>query len=151
MTAFSNTRTAIINADAGKIHALINDFHQWAAWSPWEKKDPALKRTFSGAAEGVGSHYAWEGNKDVGTGTMEITGSTPNQIDIDLEFIVPFKASNKTTFTLQPAAGGTELSWTMSGDRNLLFTIMGKLFFDKAISKDFDKGLASIKELAESK
>jgi hypothetical protein len=150
MTAFTQTRTATINADAATIHALINDFHEWAAWSPWEKLDPQLKRTFTGAPEGVGSHYAWEGNKQVGTGTMEITNSTPEQITIDLEFIKPFKASNKTVFTLSPTTGGTEVDWTMSGDRNLLFTIMGKLFFDKAIAKDFDRGLESLKALAES-
>ncbi len=150
MTAFTQTRKTIIDADPATIHALINDFHNWAGWSPWEKLDPELKRTFSGAKTGVGAHYAWEGNKQVGKGTMEIVESTANRVTIDLEFIAPFKASNKTTFTLTPTAGGTEVDWTMTGDRNLIFTIMGKLFFDKAIAKDFDRGLESLKDLAEA-
>ncbi|MCE5291433.1 MAG: SRPBCC family protein [Nocardiaceae bacterium] len=149
MPSFSNTRTAVINADPATIHALINDFHKWEGWSPWEKLDPQIKRTYSGAAEGVGAQYAWEGNKKVGKGSMEITSSTPNRIELDLKFIVPFEADNKTTFTLTPAGAGTEVAWTMSGERNLLFAILGKLLFDKAIGKDFDKGLASLKELAE--
>lgn len=150
MTAFTQSRSTTIKADAAKIHNLINDFHNWAGWSPWEKLDPQLQRAFTGAPAGVGSHYAWEGNNKVGTGTMEITGSTPTEITIDLQFIKPFKASNTTVFTLTPVADGTKVDWTMSGDRTLLFTIMGKLFFDKAIAKDFDKGLASLKEIAEA-
>ena len=150
MPAFSTTRKITIKADAAKIHALLNDFHEWSAWSPWEKLDPALERTYSGADAGVGADYSWKGNKKVGTGNMQITGSTPSRIDVDLEFIAPFKASNKTVFELAPATGGTELSWTMTGNRNFLFDLMGKLFMDKAISKDFDNGLASLKELAEA-
>lgn len=149
MAAFTQTRTTAIKADAAAIHKLLNDFHQWGAWSPWEKLDPQLQRHFAGAEQGAGAKYSWEGNKKVGSGRMEITDSTPDRIDIDLEFIKPFKASNKTIFELKPTAGGTELSWTMTGKRNLVMEIAGKLFFDKAIGKDFDKGLADIKQLAE--
>ena len=150
MPTFAQTRKATINADAATVHAILNDFHEWAKWSPWEALDPDLKRTFTGNDKGVGAKYAWIGNKKVGSGNMAITGSTPNRIDIDLEFITPFKATNKTIFELSPAGSGTELSWTMSGDRNIVMTILGKLYFDKAILKDFDKGLASIKQLAEA-
>jgi hypothetical protein len=150
MPAFAQTRTAVINADPATIHAILNDFHEWGKWSPWESKDPQLERTFTGNEQGVGAKYAWTGNKQVGSGTMEITGSTPSRIDIDLEFITPFKAKNKTVFELSPAEGGTKLSWVMSGDRNIVMTVLGKLYFDKAIAKDFDKGLASIKGLAEA-
>ena len=151
MPEFTQTRSTVINADAATVHALLDDFHQWGGWSPWEKLDPDLKRTFTGADKGVGAKYAWEGNKKVGSGRMEITGSTPNRLDIDLDFIKPFKASNKTIFELSPEAGGTKLSWTMTGNRNPVFAILGKLLFDKAILKDFDNGLASIKQLAEKK
>ena len=150
MPAFAQTRTTTIKADAATVHAILNDFHEWGKWSPWEALDPELKRTFTGNDKGVGAKYAWVGNKKVGSGNMEITGSTPSRVDIDLEFITPFKAKNKTIFELSPADGGTKLSWTMSGDRNILMTVLGKLYFDKAILKDFDKGLASIKEIAEA-
>ncbi|NYJ01802.1 carbon monoxide dehydrogenase subunit G [Nocardioides thalensis] len=149
MAAFTQSRETTIAAPPAKIHAILDDFHQWQGWSPWEEMDPDLKREFSGPAKGVGSHYAWEGNKKVGTGSMEITGSTPERIDIDLEFIAPFKASNKTIFELVPEGAGTRVVWTMTGDRGLLMSVMGKLFFDKAIAKDFDRGLANLKALAE--
>ncbi len=144
MASFSLTRDAVIGADPATVHALIDDFHAWSMWSPWEEMDPDLKRTFSGADKGVGARYAWTGNKKVGTGNMEITASTADQIDIDLEFVEPFKARNTTVFRLTPTDSGTKVEWTMTGERNLLMTVMGKLYFDKAIAKDFDKGLAKL-------
>lgn len=150
MPAFSMTRSAVIDAPPETIHAILVDFHAWQGWSPWEERDPDLKRTFSGAEKGVGSHYGWVGNKKVGTGSMDITAATPERIEIALEFIEPFKASNTTTFELTPAGAGTKVDWSMSGDRNLLMTVLGKLFFDRAIAKDFDQGLAKLKALAES-
>lgn len=149
MPNFTNTRTTVINAPAATIHALINDFHEWMKWSPWEGLDPELKRTYSGAAAGVGADYAWEGNGKAGTGTMAITSSTPDRIEIALEFLKPFKASNVATFTFAETGNGTKVDWTMSGERNVAFAVLGKLFFDKAIAKDFDKGLASLKAAAE--
>lgn len=149
MPNFTNTRTTVINAPAATIHALVNDFHEWTRWSPWEGLDPDLKRTYSGAAAGDGAHYAWEGNNKAGTGTMAITSSTPGRIEIALEFLKPFKASNVATFSFSEAGGGTRVDWTMSGQRNVAFAVLGRLFFDKAIAKDFDKGLASLKVAAE--
>ncbi len=151
MSAFTQSRETTIDAPPATVHAILDDFHRWREWSPWEEKDPDLVRIFSGAEKGVGAHYAWEGNKKVGEGSMEITGSTPERIDIDLEFIAPFKASNKTSFELVSRGGGsTRVVWTMTGDRNLLMTVLGKIFFDKAIAKDFDRGLAKLKAVAEA-
>lgn len=149
MSTFTQTRSTVIKSDPANVHALLDNFHRWEGWSPWEKRDPDLKRTYSGPESGVGAKYAWQGNRQVGSGRMEITGSTPSRVDIDLQFLKPFKASNKTIFELAPDAAGTKLSWTMTGERNLLFTLLGKLFFDKEILKDFDNGLAAIKKLAE--
>lgn len=149
MPAFSQSRETTIAAPPERIHAILEDFHQWQGWSPWEEMDPDLKREFSGPEKGLGSHYAWEGNKKVGKGSMEITASTPERIDIDLEFIAPFRASNKTVFELVPRGKGTRVVWTMTGERGLLMSVAGKLFFDKAIAKDFDRGLAKLKALAE--
>lgn len=150
MPHFENSRETVIDAPAATVHALLDDFRQWTAWSPWEELDPALTRTYSGSATGVGAHYAWAGNNKVGEGSMEITASTPEQVALDLEFLKPFKARNKTVFTLTPAGAGTRVVWAMSGERNLAFALLGKLFFDKAIAKDFDKGLAKLKAAAES-
>lgn len=148
MASFTLTRDAVVDAPPERVHALLEDFRAWEAWSPWEEMDPDLERSFSGAEKGVGAHYAWSGNKKVGKGSMEITRSTPERIEIDLEFVEPFKASNQTVFDLTPVTGGTRVAWTMTGDRNLLMTVMGKLYFDKAIAKDFDRGLAKLRAVA---
>ncbi|MEZ5212169.1 SRPBCC family protein [Gordonia sp. (in: high G+C Gram-positive bacteria)] len=149
MPSFSQTRSIVVDADPSAIHPLIDDFHRWVEWSPWEGLDPELKRSYSGPDAGVGARYEWSGNRKAGSGSMEITASTPDRIDLDLEFVAPFKASNKTTFALESAGSGTRVSWTMRGERNLLFAVMGPLFFDRAIAKDFDRGLAALKDLAE--
>lgn len=152
MAHFEMSRSTTINAPADRVHSLLNDFREWQQWSPWEGLDPDLKRTFTGPATGVGSHYAWAGNKKAGEGTMEITESTPSSVAIDLEFLKPFKASNVTAFDLTEAGSGTtRVNWTMTGTRGLIMGLMGKLFFDKAIGKDFDKGLAQLKAAAESR
>ena len=152
MANFEMSRSTTINAPADRVHSLLNDFREWQQWSPWEGLDPELKRTFTGPDTGVGSHYAWAGNKQAGEGTMEITESTPSSVVIDLEFLKPFKASNVTAFNLSEAGSGTTgVTWTMTGTRGAIMGLMGKLFFDKAIGKDFDKGLAQLKAAAESR
>ena len=144
-------RSATINAPPDRIFPHVNDFHAWAAWSPWEKLDPKLQRSHTGSPSGVGAKYGWEGNKDVGTGSMEILESIPpSRIHIKLDFLKPFEAHNLTTFTLTPESGGTNVHWKMTGPQPFMMKVMG-LFMDmeKMVGKDFEKGLASLKEIAE--
>ena len=149
--SFSVERSATINAAPEKVFGLIDDFHNWAAWSPWEKLDPNMTRTHSGAPAGKGAAYAWQGNKDVGKGRMEILESTPSsQIKIQLDFIEPFEGHNITTFTLEPAAGGTKVNWTMHGPSTFVTKIMQVFIsMDAMIGKDFEAGLANMKAAAE--
>jgi len=147
MPAFAQTHETTIAAPPAIVHALIDSFPEWTRWSPWEGLDPDLRRTYEGA--GVGASYAWEGNKKAGEGRMTFTSITPEQVVVDLEFLKPFKAQNVVTFDLTPDGPGTRVAWTMSGQRNLLFAVLGRLFFDKAIAKDFRRGLASLKAAAE--
>ena len=149
MPSFSMTRETTIDAPAAAVHDLIDAFPAWQQWSPWEGVDPQLKRTYSGPPSGVGSRYEWSGNRQAGAGSMEIVESTPEQVAITLQFLKPFKATNRTTFRLTPAGSATKVSWTMSGQRNVLMALAGPLFFDKAIGKDFERGLAALKAVAE--
>lgn len=152
MPTFAMSRSTTIDAPTDRVHSHVNDFREWQQWSPWEGLDPELERTYTGPVEGVGAHYAWSGNKKAGTGTMEITGSTPSRVEIALEFLVPFKASNVTTFELTPVgAGATRVAWHMTGRRGLFMTVAGRLFFDRAIAKDFDRGLAQLKSVSEAR
>lgn len=148
---FEVRRAISIQAPPDKIFALIDDFHQWSAWSPWEKMDPAMKRTHSGAAAGKGAAYAWEGNSKVGQGRMEIIESTPpSRVAIQLDFVKPFEGHNVAEFTLVPQGDATQLSWVMRGPSPYVARLMGIFFnMDQMIGKDFEAGLAKLKADAE--
>ncbi|NGZ85626.1 SRPBCC family protein [Duganella aceris] len=149
--SFRVQRAIAIKAPPEKIMPLISDFHQWPQWSPWEKLDPAMNRVFSGAPKDVGAVYAWNGNKEVGAGRMEITSMTPpNQVGIKLVFLEPFESHCVTDFALDSKGESTTVTWTMSGPSNFMTKVMG-LFssMDKMIGKDFEAGLASMKAAAE--
>jgi len=130
---------------------MINDFDAWPEWSPWEKLDPALKRMRSGASSGVGSVYAWEGNKKVGAGRMEILETVPPEhVVVKLEFFKPFKARNIAEFHLEPADDATRVVWTMHGPSPYMMRVFGVFMnMDAMIGKDFEKGLAAMKQAAE--
>lgn len=149
MADFSLARSTRIAAEPARVHALLDDFREWQKWSPWEGVDPALHREYTGPDHGVGSTYHWSGNKKAGEGEMRITDSSPTAVVVDLAFLKPFKATNVTTFTLAAAGEATEVTWTMTGRRSAVMSIMGKLFFDRAIGGDFEKGLAALKQEAE--
>ncbi len=148
---FQVQRKATIAAPPDKVFALIDDFHRWGEWSPWEKLDPAMTRTFEGPASGPGAVYAWKGNKDVGQGRMEIAESTPpSRIAIKLDFIEPMESNNVTEFVLAPKDGGTEVTWTMRGPSPYLTKLMDTVVgMDRMIGKDFEAGLANMKAAAE--
>jgi hypothetical protein len=150
--SFRIARSATIKAPPEKIFAQIDDFRRWTAWSPWEKIDPQLKRTYSGAGAGKGAAYAWEGNKDVGSGRMEIRESAaPSRILIQLDFLKPFEAHNTAEFTLQPGPQGTAVTWAMYGPSPFLSKLMGIFFnMDRMIGGQFEQGLANLKAISES-
>jgi hypothetical protein len=148
---FRIERTAVMNAPAEKIFPLIADFHQWLNWSPWEGRDPALKRTYSGAERGNGAVYAWEGNKNVGSGRMEILeATTPSKVEIKLDFLKPFEAHNTAEFTMLPQGGATKVVWVMQGPAPFMSKLMQVFMsFDNMIGKDFEAGLAKLKTISE--
>lgn len=149
--SFRIQRSIRINAAPDKVFPLVNDFHQWEAWSPWEKVDPALQRGYSGPASGQGAIYTWSGNKEVGSGRMEIVESTPPaKVLIKLDFITPFEAHNMTEFTLEPRDGGTQITQAMYGPSPFMSKLMGLVFnMEKMVGGKFEEGLANLKALAE--
>jgi len=148
---FRIQRVATIKAPAESIFALINDFHRWGSWSPWESKDPAMKRTFSGAESGKGAVYAWDGNKNVGSGRMEILDtSAPSKIVIKLDFFTPFEGHNTAEFTMLPQGDATNITWVMYGPASLMSKVMQVFInLDNMIGKDFETGLANLKRVTE--
>lgn len=149
--AFVVQRAATIDAPPEKIFPLIADFHAWDGWSPWEKKDPAMKRNFSGPVAGVGSIYAWDGNREVGQGSMEIAeASPPSKLVLKLDFVKPFEGHNIVTFTLVPRGEATEVTWAMAGKSPFVAKVI-QLFcdMDAVMGKEFGSGPANLKALAE--
>jgi hypothetical protein len=148
--SFSVERRIVIQASPEKIQPLIADFHRWADWSPWEKLDPAMKRTFGGPPAGVGATYDWLGNKDVGSGHMEVKTVAPDKVGIQLDFIEPIEGHNTTDFMFAPKDGGTEVRWVMSGPAPFITKLMGVFVsMDSMVGKDFERGLAQLKAAAE--
>jgi hypothetical protein len=150
---FHVERSATIDAPAERIFAMIEDFHSWGAWSPYEKKDPQMKRTFSGADRGKGAVYAWDGSSEVGQGRMEIVEApAPTKVAIKLDFVKPFEAHNAAVFTLAPASGATRVTWAMDGPVPFPGKIIHVFFdMDRMVGTDFEAGLANLKAAAEKK
>jgi uncharacterized protein YndB with AHSA1/START domain len=148
---FRVQRGASIKAPPEKVFALINDFKRWGAWSPWEKKDPAMKRTFGATTSGKGATYAWEGNREVGQGRMEIAESVPSsKVALNLDFVKPFQAHNLVEFTLEPKGDTTNVTWAMQGDTPYFAKIIHVFInMDKMVGKDFEAGLTNLKAIAE--
>ena len=148
---FSVQRSTTIKAPPEKIFAVLNDFHRWTDWSPWEKLDPSMKRTLGGSASGKGATYAWEGNSKAGAGRMEIVESAPpGKVGIQLDFIKPFEGHNVAEFTLTPQGDTTQVAWVMRGPTPFVSKLMQVFVsLDKVIGKDFEEGLTNLKTLTE--
>ena len=148
---FRVQRATTVKAPPEKIFPLINDFHQWRTWSPYETKDPAMKRSYSGADSGKGAVYGWEGNKNVGSGRMEILDAqAPSRIVIKLDFFTPFEGHNTAEFTMLPQGDGTNVTWLMHGPAPFMSKLMQVFInIDNMVGKDFEVGLANLKRLTE--
>jgi len=149
---FRIERSAVIAAPAPAVFAQVDDFHNWEAWSPWAKLDPAAKNSFEGAPAGKGASFSWAGNQKVGEGRMTITESRPNElIRIKLEFLKPFDATNTAEFTFRPEGERTAVTWSMYGHNNFISrAVFLFVNMDKALGGEFEKGLASMKSAAEA-
>jgi hypothetical protein len=149
---FRVEKSATISAPGEIAFAQVNDLHRWAAWSPWEKIDPALKRSYAGPAAGTCTSYAWAGNQKLGEGRMTITESHPSDfIRIKLEFLKPFKATHTAEFRFKTERNQTVVTWSMFGKHNFMGKAMGLVMnCDKMLGSQFEKGLAQLKSTVEA-
>ena len=149
--SFRVQRTVLIDAPSDKVFPLIDDMKAWTAWSPYEKKDPAMKRTYGAVTAGKGATYAWDGDKNVGSGRMEILeASAPQKIVIKLDFFTPFEGHNTAEFTMLPQGDGTHVTWLMHGPARFLTRLIQVFMkLDHMIGKDFEAGLANLKTITE--
>lgn len=148
---FRVQRTKTVQAPPERVFALIDDFRKWGSWSPYEKLDPTMKRTYSGAAKGKGAVYEWAGKGKAGEGRMEITDtSAPSKVTIQLDFSKPFEGHNIAEFTLEAKGGSTSVTWAVRGTQSYAAKVMTIFFnMDSLLGKEFEAGLASLKAIAE--
>jgi hypothetical protein len=143
-------RSARINASPERIFPHINDFNRWVYWSPYESLDPDMRKTMTGAPAGKGAIYEWDGNAKAGKGRMEILDSSPNRIDIRLDFERPFRGNNTAAFALAPNGATTDVTWSLHGPQPFMSRVMGVFVnMDRLIGRDFERGLQNLKSVAE--
>ncbi len=149
---FRVERSTTINAPPEKIFPLINDFHHFGRWSPWEHLDPQMQRSITGPENGVGAVYAWSGNAKAGAGRMEILESAPSsRLVLKLDFLKPFKAHNTAEYTLKPEGDTTRVTWAMYGPSPFVSKVMQVFVsMDSMLGRDFEKGLTQMKAAAEA-
>ena len=149
---FSMARATSIKAPTEKIYPLMSDFRRGIEWSPFEKRDPAMKRSFSGAQSGKGSVYEFEGNRETGAGRLEIVDAAPpSKVVLRLDMKRPFAASNIVEYSIVPKGDATEVTWSMHGAQPFLAKVMCLFFsMDKMVGREFEAGLNDLKKIAES-
>ncbi len=150
---FHVERSVSVAAAPEVVFPLINDFHAWLSWNPWEKLDPSMRREHSGPPQGKGAAYAWSGNSHVGVGSMLITYSQPpERVQIRLEFREPLEATNVATLRITPESGGSRVTWAMDGENNFLAKAVSLfLDMDQMIGTQFESGLSDLRNLAEAR
>ncbi|MFV0406157.1 MAG: SRPBCC family protein [Propioniciclava sp.] len=150
MAPYSISRSIRIASPPDVVRQHLVDFRAWQDWSPWEGLDPNLQRTYSGPESGPGAHYAWQGNKKAGAGSMEMLHATAETIEVQLIFTSPWKATNLVVLTLQAVDHQTEVTWTMHGENKGIAALFAKVMnMDAMLGKDFEKGLRQLKNVVE--
>ena len=149
---FEVSRSAVMKAPPQRVYDIVNDFHNFPQWSPWQHLDPKMQQTFSGPQAGVGSSIAWSGNDKAGQGSMKITeAQAPSKIAMQLDFIKPFASTNTVDFAFAPEADGTRVTWTMRGRVPFGMKVMSVFMpMDRMIGPDFERGLANLGKVAEA-
>ena len=85
-------RSAQIDARPDVVFSIINDLRRWDEWSPYDNRDPNMKKTFEGASLGPGASYCWNGNNQVGEGRLTTVEGKPGElVSMKLEFSRPFQ------------------------------------------------------------
>ena len=149
---FRIERSAQVDAPRDVVFSVINDLRRWSEWSPYDKRDPNMKKTFEGASSGPGAIYTWGGNNQVGQGRMTIVASKPGElVSMKLEFSRPFKCTNEVNFKLAPSGGGTRVNWIMDGKNNFMTKAISLFMnMDKMVGKDFEQGLVNLNSVAQA-
>ena len=149
---FRVSRTATLDAPADKLFQQVNDFHNWQAWSPWAKLDPAMKVEYDGPPAGMGAIYHWAGNAQVGEGRATIVESRPNEfVRIQLDFVQPMAGTDIAEFAFRPSGDKTEVTWSIAGKNGFLAKAVNLIFgMEETVGGMFEQGLADLNTAAKT-
>lgn len=145
-------RSASIAAAPEAIFPLISNLRNHRQWSPFDQ-DADGKRVYSGPDSGKGAALDFDGGRKNGAGRLEvIDAANPHRVTMRLMMTKPMACDNVVEFTLQPNGGNTtDVTWAMRGPQPFLGKLMSTVFdCEKMCANQFDKGLASLKTIAES-
>jgi uncharacterized protein YndB with AHSA1/START domain len=149
---FRVERSAELAAPPEAVFALIDDLHAWQRWSPWEKLDPRMEKTYDGPPAGPGASYRWKGNSDVGSGRLTIVESKPSElVRVRLEFVEPFAGESEALFELAPTATGTSVRWVVEGQNGFAAKAISLVVdMDGMMGDMFEQGLADLDSAAQA-
>lgn len=147
---FTVERSVLVQASPARIYPLVSDLKAFNTWNPFLAQDPDTQLRYEAVTAGAGAAYAWEGGKS-GAGSMRILEATPpEKVVVKLDFTKPMEGHNTVVFALRPEGESTRVSWTMSGPMGFVNKLFGLVFnMDTMVGGEFEKGLASLKALAE--
>jgi len=150
-TEYRVEREVVIDASSEMVFEYVNNLKVRETWSPWEKKDPEMSKTFEGPESGVGAKYMWSGNDSVGTGSLEILESVPGEyIKSNLSFTSPWESSSTIEWTFEESEAGIQTTWAVNGELPGYLFWMGQEEMDAMMGKDFEEGLSNLKEMVEA-
>jgi hypothetical protein len=145
---YNVSRSITIDRSIHDVYAYLKYIKNQDDWSPWQKRDPEMKKVHTGEDGKVGFVVHWESDhKHVGWGEQEITKLEENKlVESELRFLKPFKSTSNGYLSTKAAGQGTKVTWGFYGTHKVPMNVM-MLFFnmDKAVGKDFEEGLADLK------
>ena len=151
--SYAVSRDVVVNKPISEVYNYLKLMKNQDHWSPWQERDPDMKKTFTGTDGEVGFISAWESDhKQVGSGEQEIVGLKENEeIKTHLRFLKPFKSESDAYMRVAEAGDGTQVTWGFSGKNKFPMSIfMLFMNMDKAIGADFEQGLSKLKTILEN-
>jgi hypothetical protein len=145
---FETKASILIEATPAKVHEVLNDLGRLDDWSPFVAMDKTVTSKVSEKSFGPGATYDYVG-KRIGKGRMEIISSGPDCIRSTMTFFNKKTEVANTEYCLEPEFEGTRVTWTMSGERDLMGHLLGTLVFDKMMANNFSNGLKVLKAVIE--
>lgn len=145
-------RSVVVKASPGEVHAYVNNLDNWNSFSPWADLDPDAKISYEGPRAGEGALFRWDGNSEVGAGSLKIVESVPGElVRMDLEFIRPMPGTSTAAFKLEPVEGGTNVTWSSDWDNNFIAKAIGLVMDCEAMMGGyFEEGLENLKAQVDS-